>query len=287
LLPAEVFRRRELIDHHDERKASMTDVEAIVQRYYGDRPVLQRIDDALRGAGVDPEKPSHRDLWPFDQLHSRGIVATREHAERARIRAEMYVLEIGCGLGGASRYLAAECGCRVAAIDLTPNFVEVARILTARCGLADRIEFRQANALTLPFPDGTFDHVWSYAVTMNIADKEGLGREVARVLKPGGQFSCNEIGRGQGEAPAFPLPWATDEASSFLVSPAVMRAALEAAGLSLIEQVDLTATRLREKETGRIPIIERDDFPLQRHNLQSCLAEGRLIAQFILAEKSK
>jgi SAM-dependent methyltransferase len=37
----------------------------------------------------------------------------------------------------------------------------------------------------LPFQDGTFDHVWSYAVTMNIADKEGLGREVARVLKPG------------------------------------------------------------------------------------------------------
>jgi ubiquinone/menaquinone biosynthesis C-methylase UbiE len=76
----------------------------------------------------------------------------------------------------------------VAAIDLTPNFVEAARILTARCGLADRIEFRQANALALPFQDGTFDHVWSYAVTMNIADKEGLGREVARVLKPGGRF---------------------------------------------------------------------------------------------------
>jgi SAM-dependent methyltransferase len=97
----------------------MTDVEAIVQRYYGDRPVLQRIDDALRAAGVDPERPSHRDLWPFDQLHSRGILATREHAERARIQAGMYVLDLGCGLGGASRYLAAGCGCRVAAIDLT------------------------------------------------------------------------------------------------------------------------------------------------------------------------
>ena len=100
----------------------MTDVEATVQRYYGDRPVMQRIDDELRAAGVDPERPSHRDLWPFDQLHSRGIVATREHAERAQLHAGMYVLEVGCGLGGASRYLAAECGCRVAAIDLTPNF---------------------------------------------------------------------------------------------------------------------------------------------------------------------
>jgi SAM-dependent methyltransferase len=262
----------------------MTDVEAVVQRYYGDRPVIQRIDDALRAAGVDPQTPTYRDLWPYDQLHSRGIVGTREHAERAHIEGDVYVLDLGCGVGGASRYLAAECGCRVAAVDLTPNFIEAARILTARCGLAERIEFRQANALALPFQAGTFDHVWSYAVTMNISDKEGLAREVARVLKPGGRFSCNEIARGAGTAPVFPLPWASKEESSFLVSPAVMRAALEAGGLSVIEQVDLTATRLGD--TGRQPIIELDDFPVRLHNLQSCLADGRLIAQFILAEKS-
>jgi sarcosine/dimethylglycine N-methyltransferase len=262
----------------------MADLAAVVRRYYGDRPLLPRLDDALRAAGVDPGTPSYRDLWPYDQLHSRGILGTREHAERARIRAGMYVLDLGCGLGDASRYLAAECGCRVAAIDLTPNFVEVARLLSARCGLADRVEIREANALALPFRDGTFDHVWSYAVTMNIADKEGLAREVARVLKPGGRFSCNEIEQGTAEAPVFPLPWATDEASSFLVSPTVMRAALEANGLFVLEQVDLTPTRLGDTE--RRPIVERDDFPLRLHNLQSCLADGRLLAQFILAEKS-
>jgi MPBQ/MSBQ methyltransferase len=263
----------------------MTDVESVVQRYYGDRPVIARIDDALRAAGVDRERPSHRDLWPFDQLHSRGIVATREHAEHAGIQPGMYVLDLGCGLGGASRYLAAECSCRVAAIDLTHNFVEAARILTARCGLAERIEFRQANALAVPFENNTFDHVWSYAVTMNIADKEGLGREVARVLKPGGRFSCNEIARGSGGAPAFPLPWASDEETSFLVKPTEMRAALEAGGLSVIGQADLTATRLGD--AGRQPVIERDDFILRVHNLQSCLADGRLVAQFILAEKRR
>ena len=165
----------------------------------------------------------------------------------------------------------------------SPNFVEAARILTARCGLRDRVEIRQANALALPFQNGTFDHVWSYAVTMNIADKAGLAREVARVLKPGGSFSCNEIEQGAGGAPVFPLPWATDEMSSFLVSPAAMRAALEGSGLSIPEQV--TPTRLGEKKTERTPVIELDDFPLRRHNLQSCLADGRLVPQFILAEK--
>jgi hypothetical protein len=119
---------------------------------------------------------------------------------------------------------------------------------------------------------------------MNIADKEGLGREVAQVLKPGGRLSCNEIARGSGGTPVFPLPWADDEVSSFLVSPAEMRAALEAGGLSVIEQVNLTASRLGE--AGGRPVIEHDDFPLRQHNLQSGLADGRLVAQFILAEKS-
>jgi hypothetical protein len=67
------------------------------------------------------------------------------------------------------------------------------------------------------------------------------------------------------------------------VSPAAMRAALEAGGVSVIEQVDLTASRLGE--AGRRPVIERDDLSLRLHNLQSCLADGRLIAQFILAER--
>ena len=88
---------------------------------------------------------------------------------------------------------------------------------------------------------------------------------------------------GIGREPGLPLAWADDEVSSFLVNPAEMHAALEAGGLSVIEQVDLTATRLGE--TGRQPVIERDDFPLRLQNLQSCLADGRLVAEFILAEK--
>ena len=120
---------------------------------------------------------------------------------------------------------------------------------------------------------------------MNIADKEGLGCEIARVLKPDGRFSCNEIALGSGADSVFPLAWADDEASSFLVSPAKVRADLEAGGLSVIEQVDLTVTRLGD--TGRQPVIERDNFPLRLQNLQSCLADGRLIAQFILAEKRR
>lgn len=53
-------------------EAAMGEVGALVQRYYGDRPLMQRIDTALRAAGVDPERPHYRDLWPFEHLHLGG-----------------------------------------------------------------------------------------------------------------------------------------------------------------------------------------------------------------------
>jgi len=97
-------------------EARMTTVEALVQGYYGRSDLLQRIEARLRKAGVDPQKPGFRDLHPFDQLHGLGILATEEHAARASVRAGMQVLDLGSGLGGSSRYLAAVCGCRVSAI---------------------------------------------------------------------------------------------------------------------------------------------------------------------------
>ena len=153
----------------------MSEAETLVQRHYGARPLMDRIMAALAQAGIDPARLGHRDLWPFDQLHGRGIDATREHA-RARRAAG--------GDGGARPRLrhrrivalsAAECDCRVSAIDLTPEFVATARLLSERCGLGERITFRQASALALPFADATFDHVWCHNVTMNIADKVGAG----------------------------------------------------------------------------------------------------------------
>jgi hypothetical protein len=89
---------------------------------------------------------------------------------------------------------------------------------------------------------------------------------------------------GIRRCPGVSIAVASDRETSFLLSPAKMRAALKAGGLSVIEQTDLTATRLGD--AGRQPVIERDDFHLRLHNLKSCLADGRLVAQFILAEKN-
>ena len=271
----------------------MSSVEQSVQSHYGRGDLLQRVEAALERAGVDKDRPTHQDLFAFDQLHGRGIMATREHAERAGLHAGLHVLDLGCGIGGASRYLAS-LGCRVTAIDLTPEFIDVAAALTQRCGLADRIEFHQANALDLPFAADSFDHVWSHNVTMNIEDKARFAAEIARVLKPGGRFSCAEVERGPGGEPTFPLPWASDPSWSFLATPDVMRGTLVAAGLHVLEQTDLTeaaiafvrgAAQRGGPTTIGNSIVMGDDFAVRVRNSGQAMREGKLVEQFILAEK--
>ena len=277
----------------------MPDATSTIQGLYSHGEMLDRILGFLQSAGIDPENPTCEDLHACDQMHARGIAATREHAAYAEIRPGMHVLEIGCGIGGASRYLAKELGCRVSAIDLTPECVDVARELTRRCRLGDKIEFRQADATELPFGNAQFDHVWSHNVTMNIKEKAKLAAEVARVLKPGGRYSCWELAGCAGKEPYFPLPWASDPSSSFLATPEEMIAALTQGGLRLLRRVDLNAAYLlfldeirQRAERGAAPdnidpqaLRRGDDFMARLRNCGRSAREGRLIDQLLIAEK--
>src|SRR5215831_20793615 len=107
----------------------MTNVSDAVRQRYATSGILDRVMAFLLARGIDPERPSYQDFFPFDQLHGRGIEATREHIERAGINSTMQVMDLGCGVGGCSRVIAATCGCRVTAIDVTAQFIEVAREL--------------------------------------------------------------------------------------------------------------------------------------------------------------
>ena len=78
------------------------------------------------------------DLAPANQFHSGGKDATVRLARRAGLSRGARVLDVGGGLGGPARTLAVEFGCRVAVVDLTASYVEAARMLTARLGLADQ-----------------------------------------------------------------------------------------------------------------------------------------------------
>ena len=263
----------------------MSDVTKTIQDHYTQGSLLEHNFAFLAENGIDPAELTFEDLYPIDQLHARGVVATKEHIEFA-------------GIGGASRVIASSRQCTVTGIDLTPEYVEIARDLTRRCGLADRIDYRQANALDLPFADESFDHVLCQNVTMNIGDKAGLATAIARVLKPGGHYSCIGAGLGPAGEPSFPLPWARNALSSFLMTQDDMCAALESGGLRVIRQVDLDEVILAFRkdmqaraERGELPLTASyvamgDDMPEIQGIMGRMAVEGRFIEYMILAEKS-
>ena len=162
------------------------ETEERVAQHYAHGDLEQAILDALVASGKDVEHLAPDDLSPVDEFHTGGRQATVDLAEQAGFAPGMHLLDIGCGIGGPSRYFATERGCRVTGIDLTEDYVRTAEALARRVGLDGRVSYRQASALALPFEASTFDGAYMMHVGMNIEDKPKLFAEVRRVLKPGG-----------------------------------------------------------------------------------------------------
>jgi SAM-dependent methyltransferase len=211
-----------------------------VAEHYARRDLETVILDALVKAGKDPEQLKPEDLAPIDEFHIRGLKATKELAAELGIDRETKVLDLGCGLGGAARYLAKEYGCTVVGLDLSDDYCRAASALTQRLGLHDLASFRQGNALAIPFSDASFDLVWTQHASMNIADKGKLYGEIHRVLRPGGRLAVYDIVAGPGGAPHFPVPWARDPAISFLLNPRQLSELLAETGFETVVWRDVT-----------------------------------------------
>jgi SAM-dependent methyltransferase len=211
-----------------------------VAAYWGRDGLERAILGALVAAGKGPDALTVDDLAPADQFHSGGKPATVRLARLAGLRPGLRVLDVGGGIGGPARTLAVECGCGVTVVDLTESYVRAGRALTARLGLGDRVTHRVGNALTLDAVPGAFDVIWTQNSGMNIRDKERLYAGFARVLGPGGLLALQEPMAGPVEPPVFPVMWARDARSSFLLPPDEMRALIEAAGFRVRAWEDVT-----------------------------------------------
>ncbi|MGH8779265.1 class I SAM-dependent methyltransferase [Paraburkholderia sp.] len=268
----------------------MNDVLDGVRDHYRATGLTERLKIALAFLGPEEEPLTPRQLAVLDQFHTRGLAATAELATLAGITADMSVLDVGSGMGGPARFLAATCGCRVIGIDLSEPFVDAARYLTQRTGQGEQVSFQSASALDLPFDGSCFDAVLLQHVAMNISDRPRLYQELRRVLKPRGRFATFDVvangGEGsEGSEPYYPVPWARTPATSFLLTADATRDAIEQAGFrTLASQNDTEAAKAWSagmRASGPPPslnlgVVMGPDFAQLVANLGRNLLEGRL-----------
>ena len=165
---------------------------ARLRQFYGEMTSLDGILGAMSMHGLDPDHVTAADLYTrgLDCQNLGGFPHLELIAEAVgRVGAPTSgdrVLDVGCGIGGPSRFVADRFGCNVLGVDLLPIRTETARALTVMTGMDDRIEYRAADATALPLEDGSFTQAWMLDMSIHVRDKPRLFSEVARVVRDGG-----------------------------------------------------------------------------------------------------
>jgi ubiquinone/menaquinone biosynthesis C-methylase UbiE len=207
-----------------------------VSKHYAHGDLTEAVRSGLTLQGKSTDTVTIDDLAPVDEFHIGGRRASEDFLDQLAFSAQTKVLDVGCGLGGAARFVASRYGSRVTGIDLTAEYVETGITLCKWVGLDERISLHHGSALAMPFTEGSFDGAYMLHVGMNIEDKEKLADEVARVLKPGSVFGIYDVMRtGPGDL-AFPVPWATTTGLSAVTDSDRYKGALEKAGFDILAE---------------------------------------------------
>lgn len=260
-----------------------------IAEYYSCNGLFESIHAELLSKEI--KIPSRQDLAPFDEFHVRGAAVSLELAKGAGFHQHSRVLDLGCGLGGATRMIADMFDCYVTGVDITPEFIRTAELLSDLVGLSGNTRFLIADALQLPFPEKSFDVVWTQHVQMNIERKEKYCGEIKRILNPGGSLIYYDIFKKDRSPLHFPVPWAENPSLSFLLTRSAYADLLSESGFVMKSSKDQTAdgiTFLREQldkmrsASGSKPglqLIMGDSFSQKIENLLKNLEEGRIELQ--------
>lgn len=209
-------------------------VDNTVSDHYQHGDLLQAIGTALGELGKSSADVTVQDLAPVDEFHVGGRAATEHLLKSLHWDESHHLLDVGCGLGGAARYVAKNYRSSVTGVDLTEEYVSTGKALCEWVGLDQQISLQQGNALALRFEDEYFDGAYMLHVGMNIADKAQLFAEINRVLRPEVSFALYDIMRMEPGELTYPVPWASDQSISQLASLQQYVEALQSAGFEIL-----------------------------------------------------
>jgi ubiquinone/menaquinone biosynthesis C-methylase UbiE len=126
-------------------------------------------------------------------LHPGGFAATEKLLGLCQIDKDKRVLDIACGKGTTSILIAKKFGCKVTGIDISPELIEEAKFLARKSKVQQLLEFKVADATSLPFKDNEFDVTIAQAMLVLIDEKSSVIKEALRVLKPAGLAGWIEL----------------------------------------------------------------------------------------------
>lgn len=256
------------------------------QQHYAAHDIEEKILAALRKAGLNPEhKLTPLELGALDHFHTGGYLSSMQLQDLSRVQPGDRILDIGAGLAGAARMLAASTGCQVDCIELSDDYCVGAALLNRLTGLQALVKIFRGSATDMPFTDNSYDVAWMQNVGMNIQDKDRLYREISRVLKAGGRFAFQEMTAGNTDPLLFPLPWAADSSDNFLMSADEISAALANYGFVAEYFSDVSDSQFNTatgNTTISIPQLNLslstyvENLALKAENAQRNLLEGRI-----------
>ena len=169
---------------------SHQDVEAIVattQAYY-DGPA-DEIYRTIWGDNLHLGVPCCDDCPHPEAMENTNAIM----AEAVALTPQTRVLDLGCGYGSTARYLAANFGCHVTGTNISEKELELARSRGLEAGLDRLLSFEYGDFHSLPYPDDSYDVVWSQEAFLHAADKNAVLSECRRVLKPDGVLIFTDI----------------------------------------------------------------------------------------------